>query len=86
MGSISAHNRPVESLDAYVSPASVPGADPTAVLFTGDTMGVINVWDLAKEHGGGRPRWRHTLRDELKHHRTRINEMVYGDGHLWTGP
>ena len=48
-------------------------------------MGVIKVWDVEKDSTEDRPIWRSTLRDELKHHRTRINELVYGDGHLWSG-
>ena len=82
VGSISAHSRPVESLAAYLD---VTGTLPHLVLFTGDTMGVIKVWDVEKDSTEDRPIWRSTLRDELKHHRTRINELVYGDGHLWSG-
>jgi len=81
VGSISAHSRPIESLAAYLD---VTGTSPHLVLFTADTMGVINVWDVVKDSTEDRPIWRSTLRDELKHHRTRINEIVYGDGHLWS--
>ncbi|KAF7974555.1 hypothetical protein HWV62_10036 [Athelia sp. TMB] len=74
LGSISSHTRPVECLDGYaVSPTS-------AVLYTADTMGVIKAWDLDKRAGS----WHSTLRTELTHHRTRINEMVLGNGQLWT--
>jgi len=81
VGSISAHSRPVESLAAYLD---VTGPSPHLVLFTADTMGVIKVWDVVKDSTEDRPIWRSTLRDELKDHRTRINEIVYGDGHLWS--
>jgi hypothetical protein len=82
MGSISAHTRPIESLAAYLDTTTNP---PHLVLFTADTMGVIKVWDVVKESTEGPPIWRSTLRDDLKYHRTRINEIVYGDGHLWSG-
>jgi hypothetical protein len=82
MGSISAHTRPVESLAAYLDTTTDP---PHLVLFTADTMGVIKVWDVVKESAEGPPIWRSTLRDDLTCHRTRINEIVYGDGHLWSG-
>ncbi|KAL6309025.1 WD40-repeat-containing domain protein [Sparassis latifolia] len=83
VGSISSHTRPVEALDARAV------TDSTAVLYTADTMGIINVWDLTREDdddsgGGVPPRWRSTLQDSLDHHRTRINAMVYGSGQLWT--
>jgi len=48
-------------------------------------MGVIKVWDVVKDTTEGLPIWRSTLREELEHHRTRVNEIVYGDGHLWSG-
>jgi hypothetical protein len=47
-------------------------------------MGVIKIWDLEKDQTIP-PRWRSTLRTELNHHRTRINEMLFGNGQLWTG-
>ncbi|OSX65158.1 hypothetical protein POSPLADRAFT_1053931 [Postia placenta MAD-698-R-SB12] len=77
VGSLSAHTRPVESLNAY------PLSDSSAILYTADTMGVIKVWELTKENSDP-PRWRSTMREELNHHRTRINEVVYGNGQLWT--
>lgn len=83
--SISAHTRPVECIDGRALSARA------ARLYTADTMGVIKAWDLelaagAEESGKGAPgRWRAVLRDELAHHRTRINDMVYGHGQLWTG-
>ncbi|ETW85708.1 hypothetical protein HETIRDRAFT_443591 [Heterobasidion irregulare TC 32-1] len=46
-------------------------------------MGMIKAWDLSRQ-GGDRPIWRSTLRDDLGYHRTRVNELMYGDGHLWT--
>lgn len=82
MGSISAHTRPVESLAAYMD-TSINPAHP--VLFTADTMGVIKVWDVVKDSTDGPPIWRSTLREDLVGHRTRINEIVYGNGHLWSG-
>jgi len=81
MGSISAHTRPVESLAAYLDTSTSP---PHLVLFTADTMGVIKVWDVVKDSTDGPPIWRSTLRDDLGGHRTRINEIVYGNGHLWS--
>ncbi|KAF5387071.1 hypothetical protein D9615_001674 [Tricholomella constricta] len=77
MGSISSHTRPVECLDGKLL------SDTSAMLYTADTMGVIKSWVLTKEDGPW-PRWRGTLQEELTHHRTRINEMLYGNGHLWT--
>ncbi|KAF8078130.1 WD40-repeat-containing domain protein [Lyophyllum atratum] len=77
MGSISSHTRPVECLEGKVLSAT------SAILYTADTMGVIKSWILRKE-GGPSPRWTGTLQEELNHHRTRINEMLYGNGHLWT--
>lgn len=77
LGSISSHTRPVECLDGRAL------SDHSAVLYTGDTMGLIKVWDLTK--GSGLPsRWTATLRYTHDHHRTRINELLYGNGQLWT--
>ncbi|KAI0282189.1 WD40-repeat-containing domain protein [Russula aff. rugulosa BPL654] len=81
MGSISAHTRPVESLAGYLDTSTSP---PHLVLFTADTMGVIKAWDVVKDSTDGPPIWRSTLRDDLEGHRTRINEIVYGNGHLWS--
>lgn len=47
-------------------------------------MGVLKVWKLERE-GGPRPRWRSTLQDTLNHHRTRITEIIYDAGDIWTG-
>lgn len=47
-------------------------------------MGVIKVWDVVKDTTERRPIWRSTLRDELIH-RTKVNEIVYEDGQLWSG-
>ena len=82
MGSISAHTRPVESLASYVDAST---GRPRLVLFTADTMGVIKVWDVVKDSTDGPPIWRSTFLDDLEGHRTRINEIVYGNGHLWSG-
>ena len=46
-------------------------------------MGFIKAWSLEKEDGVSR--WRIVQRDELQHHRTKINEMIYGHGQLWSG-
>ncbi|KJA18598.1 hypothetical protein HYPSUDRAFT_190840 [Hypholoma sublateritium FD-334 SS-4] len=77
LGSISSHTRPVECLDGEARSAT------SAILYTGDTMGVIKVWDL-KLDAGPAPRWTATLLKSINHHRTRINELRYGGGHLWT--
>ena len=78
VGSISSHTRPVACIDGRALSTT------SAVLYTADTMGVIKIWDLKKESEVS-PWWRCTLKDELTHHRTRINEMLYGNGQLWTG-
>ncbi|KIY65208.1 WD40 repeat-like protein [Cylindrobasidium torrendii FP15055 ss-10] len=76
-GSISSHTRPVECLCAHaISPTS-------AEICTGDTMGVIKVWSLTKD-ASIPVRWRATLKYELNHHRTRINDMHFGRDELWT--
>jgi len=77
LGSISSHTRPVECLDGFSQ------SDTSAVLYTADTMGIIKIWDLEKDRTSP-PRWVSTLRTELNHHRTRINEMLFGNGQLWT--
>ncbi|KAJ3508667.1 hypothetical protein NLJ89_g5624 [Agrocybe chaxingu] len=77
LGSISSHTRPVECLDGQAL------SDTSAVLYTGDTMGVIKVWDLEKDSSSP-PRWNARLRSTINHHRTRINELRYGGGNLWT--
>ncbi|KAH9901245.1 WD40 repeat-like protein [Cubamyces lactineus] len=77
VGSLTEHTRPVESLDARAT------SDTSAVLYTADTMGIIKVWDIKKDDGTP-PRWQSTLIEELKHHRTRVNDMVHGNGQLWT--
>jgi hypothetical protein len=81
-GSISVHTRPVEALAAYFDATTNP---PHLVLFTADTMGVIKVWDVVKDSADGPLLWRSTLRDDLPGHRTGVNEIVYGDGYLWSG-
>lgn len=77
VGSISAHTRPVSCLSAHAL------SETSAMLYTADTMGMIKAWELTKEEGASL-RWRSVLRDELNHHRTRINEMVHENGQLWT--
>jgi hypothetical protein len=78
VGSISAHTRPVECLDGQAL------SEHSAILYTGDTMGVIKVWELQRDNGSP-PRWAATLKDTINHHRTRINELIYQNGYLWTG-
>ncbi|KAF9532348.1 WD40-repeat-containing domain protein [Crepidotus variabilis] len=78
MGFISSHTRPVECLDGHST------SDDTASLYTGDTMGVIKAWQLNKEKDSTPPRWTATLKHTYDHHRTRINELRYGNGYLWT--
>ncbi|KIP09232.1 hypothetical protein PHLGIDRAFT_505241 [Phlebiopsis gigantea 11061_1 CR5-6] len=76
-GSISAHTRPVEAITAKTE-------GDVAVLYTADTMGIIKVWELVKEDS--KPtRWRAVQKDELYYHRTKINEILYGHGQIWTG-
>jgi len=58
-------------------------SDSVAVLYTGDTMGVIKVWDLNKVSGLP-SKWTATLTHTHNHHRTRINELLYGNGQVWT--
>lgn len=76
-GSISAHSRPVECLDG------IERSEKTAVLYTADTMGIIKVWDLTFEDTSP-PRWTSALRAEVDYHRTKINELIVGNGQLWT--
>ncbi|KAG6869079.1 hypothetical protein C0993_003399 [Termitomyces sp. T159_Od127] len=46
-------------------------------------MGIIKFWLLTKDVGSP-PSWHGTLQEELTHHRTRINEILYGSDLLWT--
>lgn len=78
VGTLTDHTRPVEALDARIL------SNGAAVLYTGDTMGVIKVWEITKDDGTP-PRWKSKLQGELSYHRTRVDDMVYGNGHLWTG-
>ncbi|KAK7440209.1 hypothetical protein VKT23_017151 [Stygiomarasmius scandens] len=81
VGSISTHTRPVECLDGQAT------GENSAELCTGDTMGVINLWTLAREEGNTAdvaPRWKSTLKEQFKHHRTKITELKYRNGSLWT--
>ncbi|KAF8201592.1 WD40 repeat-like protein [Pholiota molesta] len=48
-------------------------SDKSAILYTGDTMG-----------RGPSSRWKANLTKTINNHRTRINELRYGHGHLWT--
>ncbi|KAF8894403.1 WD40 repeat-like protein [Infundibulicybe gibba] len=74
LGAISSHTRPIACITGK------PISDAAAILYTADTMGVIKVWHLSKQDG----RWTHTMKEELNHHRTRVNEMLYENGQLWT--
>lgn len=78
VGSVSMHTRPVECLAGHVL------SETQVTLFTGDTMGVINVWKLEKELGSA-PRWRSIHLNTLNLHRTRVTDMVYDGTQLWTG-
>jgi len=78
MGSISSHTRPVECVQGKII------SKTSAILYTGDTMGVIKVWQISKDSEFG-SRWNASLECELNYHRTRINDMVYSNGQLWTG-
>ncbi|KIK98822.1 hypothetical protein PAXRUDRAFT_9273 [Paxillus rubicundulus Ve08.2h10] len=77
VGSLSAHTRPVECI------AGIAHSETKVVLMTADTMGVIKVWELEKE-SGPQARWRSNLQDTLDYHRTRITEILYGSGQIWT--
>ena len=58
-------------------------SDRSIILYTGDTMGFVKVWEVARDTQENR--WKITLQEELNYHRTGINEMLYGQGQLWTG-
>ena len=84
LGSISAHTRPVETLDGETLSADA------AILYSADTMGVLNVWLLERDAithtaDGLPPRWRTMLQENLTHHRTRINQLILHNGCVWTG-
>lgn len=84
VGSISAHTRPVEAVDGETL------SDDSAILYSADTMGVLKVHLLERDTATQPadslpPRWRTTLREDLTHHRTRINQLVLHNGYIWTG-
>lgn len=79
VGVLTEHSRPVESLDTRVL------SEKAAVLYTADTMGIIRVWEIMKDDNDRSLPWKIKLAGELKHHRTRVDDMIHGDGHLWTG-
>lgn len=79
VGVLTEHTRPVEALDTRVL------SENAAVLYTADTMGIIRLWDITKEDVDASSPWKIKLAGELKHHRTRVDDMIHGDGHLWTG-
>ena len=72
VGSVASHRRLVECLDGKEI------SDMSAILYIADTMGVIKVWDLVKENNVLN-QWRSILKCKLNHHRTGINDMLYGD-------
>lgn len=74
-GSLSSHTRPVECLAGQVLP------DGNVELCTGDTMGIIRLWTLTYDDG----RWTSSLKTEFNHHRTKISDLHFGFGQLWTG-
>ncbi|KAI1796015.1 WD40 repeat-like protein [Ganoderma leucocontextum] len=78
VGVLTEHTRPVESLETRVL------SEKAAVLYTADTMGIIMAWDIMKEDDDSSSPWKIKFAGELKHHRTRVDDMIYGDGHLWT--
>jgi hypothetical protein len=45
-------------------------------------MGVIKVWHIERIGDGN---WRCTMESEHRHHRTKVQDMVFGAGWLWTG-
>jgi len=52
-------------------------------------MGVLKIWLLERgtptqPADGCPPQWRTTLRENLTHHRTRINRLVLHSGYIWT--
>ncbi|KAG8217307.1 WD40-repeat-containing domain protein [Butyriboletus roseoflavus] len=76
-GSVSAHSRPVECL------TGVAHSETSVTLMTADTMGVIKIWKLERESGPD-SRWRSELPETLNYHRTRVTEIIYGAGQIWT--
>ncbi|KZT69040.1 WD40 repeat-like protein [Daedalea quercina L-15889] len=76
VGSISAHTRPVEAMTFRTI------SDRSIVLYTADTMGIIRVWDVSQDTQSARCQI--VQQEELNYHRTGINEMLYGEGQLWT--
>ena len=72
--SITAHTRPIEAL-AWDNTSSH--------LHTGDSMGIIKIWQLDTDLSeGGR---RAEMVGELKGHRTGVNEIWASDGKIWSG-
>ena len=78
LGFITAHTRPVQAIAVDVI------SDSSATLFTADTMGAVKVWQIERLYGDS-PSCRATQKDELNVHRTGVNDIVYGQGQLWTG-
>ncbi|KAF9262181.1 WD40 repeat-like protein [Marasmius fiardii PR-910] len=77
-GSISSHSRPVECLDG------LDLGNGNAELCTADTMGIAFLWLLSKDAISSPPRWKGTLKTEFNYHRTKISDVHYGNGQLWT--
>ncbi|KAF7311609.1 Argonaute-like protein [Mycena kentingensis (nom. inval.)] len=76
MGSISSHTRPISCIEG------VAVSDTAGTVYTADSMGIIRVWDIVRE-GVEPPRWKATLKTEMKH-RTGVNELRLFGEHLWT--
>ncbi|KAG8908183.1 hypothetical protein FRB99_008726 [Tulasnella sp. 403] len=80
LASLSGHRRPVEAL--------AMSEDTPNTLVTGDSMGVIKIWELEdrwKSSLEASATIRATVKEELSGHRTGINEAVKAPGRLWTG-
>ncbi len=74
LGTIPAHTRPVEAL-AWDSTSSH--------LHTGDSMGVIKIWELVPDLMEGRCSAK--MVGELNGHRTGVNEIWVSNGKVWSG-
>ena len=75
---MSAHTRPVDAL------AFEPKNETSCTLFTADTMGVINVWELERWYGDASS-CRATLKTSISCHRTGVNDIWVGKGFMWSG-
>lgn len=83
VGSLSGHRRPVDCLAVDVK-APVSVARP--LLYSGDSMGVIRVWNLDISERSDRTRSvRGITEAELTGHRTGVCTMTVADGQIWSG-